>query len=239
MNTRHVELDLLRTLAILLMVLFHLAFDLTEFYGWSIDLYDGAWWWVQRSAAHLFLGLVGASFAVSWNRTQRKNQAWTQTYRKYFIRGASIIGWGMVISLVTYALDPHTFIRFGVLHLIGTSVILLPLFARLGGWNFIVSLVFLTGWLAHDWGLPRVLLPVFPTAFDSLDYFPLFPWFGTVLIGYALGHAVYVQWRWQSGIRSNFLHRLTWPGRHSLSIYLLHQPLLIVSLAALHSIGGL
>ncbi len=232
--TRHLELDLLRTLAIILMVIFHLAFDLKEFYGWTMNLYGGGWWWVQRIAAHLFLGLVGASFAVSWDRAQRKNQKWLQIYKKNLLRGAGLIGWGLVISLATYAIDPHTFIRFGVLHLIGISVMLLPLFAQLGGWNLIISFLFLTGWLSHDWGFSRLFLPVFPTAFDSLDYFPLFPWFGTVLIGYALGCIVYVRWQWQWQIKQQTVEQLSWPGRHSLMIYLLHQPVLIGVLWVIH-----
>ncbi len=205
-----------------MMVIFHLAFDLQYFYHWNIDTAVGAWRIFERVTAHLFLFVVGASFAVSWSHTP--------CYNKYLRRGLMLLGWGMVISIVTYVMDPATFIRFGVLHLIGVSILLLPLFAKFKEWNAVIALVFLTGWLSNDWDLPHLLLPIFPTVFDSLDYFPLFPWFGTVLLGYVAGYVIYTRLHWHWTISSPALEKLSWPGKHSLIIYLVHQPMIFALL---------
>ncbi|MDM7934490.1 MAG: heparan-alpha-glucosaminide N-acetyltransferase domain-containing protein, partial [Methanothrix sp.] len=59
--TRLWEVDLVRGWAVVLMVLFHLAFDLSYSGAWSIDIHSGAWPWAARLIASTFLVLVGVS----------------------------------------------------------------------------------------------------------------------------------------------------------------------------------
>ncbi len=256
MNHRFLELDLLRSLAILLMVIYHLAYDLEFFYHQNLGIPDHPAWIVfERCTAGLFLLLVGCSFAISWNRHHGKHPdaPFRKRYRKYLKRSLGVIACGMLVSIATYIVDPETYVRFGILHLIGVSILLLPFFANLREWNAVLGIV--TIGLGN--GLPfdtlrafgglgtvntNLLLPFgwMPPDFFSVDYFPLIPWFGAVLIGYSIGYYFYVRGKLpifsifnfqflagHSSRKSDGWSILSWPGRNALLIYLLHQPILL------------
>jgi uncharacterized membrane protein len=76
------------------------------------------------------------------------------------------------------------------------------------------------------------LIPIgfVPPKFFSIDFFPLFPWFGIVLIGIGLGHYLYPDGkrRFQIPIddQKEIIKNICFLGRHSLYIYFLHQPIL-------------
>lgn len=234
MNKRYIELDLLRTLAIVMMIIYHAAYDLQFFYGWDFDTLNGPWWVFARLTAVLFLLIVGISFSISWSRHSSKS------YKKYLLRGLGVILCGMLVSLVTWLWDSETYVRFGILHLIGVSILLLPFFARLGVMNAVLGILFIAADVLLKDSLMQtsLLLPlgIVPLGFDSVDYFPLIPWFGFVLIGYVLGHVIYVRHPRAVSDRARgwfgFAHHkralwITWPGRHALLIYLIHQPILL------------
>ncbi len=258
MQQRYVELDLLRTLAIVMMVIYHLAYDLEMYHGFPLGLFENtSWYLLRQGTASLFLLLVGTSFAISWNRHQTKHgeSSFAVRYKKYVLRGLGVIGCGMLVSMVTYVAEPETYVRFGILHMIGVSILLLPFFARFREWNLLLGISFI-GFqkiivdILSVAGRRPALLPlgVMPTDFMSVDYFPLIPWFGIVLMGYAVGYFLYVR---QRGFRksssdssvssdSSYARRrraLTWPGKNALLIYLLHQPLILGLLALLSRLG--
>jgi len=232
---RFPELDALRGIAVWMMVTYHLLFDLTYFYDFAIPIYDGGWRIFARSAAALFLLLVGICFVISWERSP--------IYKKYFRRGLIIFCGGMLISLVTYFIAPHAYVRFGILHLIGVSALLQPFFVRLKQWNlplgfFIIFLslsIFLRGsetraTIPAFLGLPLGLTP--PAS--SLDYFPLFPWLGVILIGMSIGKMLYIPSRrlfLRTFDQVPFPRLLLWSGKRSLWIYFLHQPILFALLS--------
>ncbi|NOS67552.1 MAG: DUF1624 domain-containing protein [Candidatus Peribacteraceae bacterium] len=235
MSHRYVELDLLRTLAIAMMVTYHGAYDLSQFYGWNIHVFEGGWRLLWQSTVTLFLLLVGCSFAISWNRHGEKHgdASFRFRYRKYLLRGIGVIACGMLVSAVTFMIDPETYVRFGILHVIGVSILLLPFFAFLKEGNvligmLVISLMKIIPDATTDTSL---LLPIgiMPSGFASVDYIPLIPWFGVVLIGYAIGEALYVRRKTGALFTFNFplFTALVLPGRNALLIYLLHQPILL------------
>lgn len=276
-HTRYPELDLLRSLAVAGMVLYHLLYDLTDYYGYDVGLFNGGWTLFERAVASLFLLLVGCSFAISWDRARRKchgepidfaqdklrrtmtspvlsslgsarddkrqDQIRLRTlYPKYLRRGLALLGCALLVTLVTYAVDPATYVRFGILHLIGVSVLLLPLFAQLRVWTVLPALACLAlGPVMRGFTDPTGLLEplgITPADFLTVDYFPLLPWFGVVLLGYTAGYALYVRHgRWRRILppapSSSMFRFLTWPGRYALWIYLGHQPILLLILGIL------
>ncbi|MBU2214060.1 DUF1624 domain-containing protein [Patescibacteria group bacterium] len=230
MKSRFIEIDLLRTLAIVMMVIYHTGYDLAFFHGFDFNPLTGGWKLLARSTATLFLLLVGISFVISWERNPR--------FTKILKRGLTILAFGMLITFVTYFWAPETYIRFGILHMIGVSMMLLPFFRKMREFNALIGLVILlsTATILNSKFLilnSELFLPfgITPPNFLSLDYYPLLPWFGVVLIGLALGDFFYIRSKRIPKPTNRILKLLSFPGKHALIIYLIHQPIIIISLS--------
>ena len=235
--SRYREIDLVRGIAILMMILFHTVFDLYFFRILPLDIYSGFWRYFAFATASLFLLIVGISLTISRARTASTKSGY-QLALKFVYRGAGIFLLGLLVTLCTWLFLKEGFIVFGILHLIGISVMISPLFFRFKKWNIGLGfLVILIGFFFATRTGPIWLLPLglHPVTFWSVDYEPIFPWFGVVLIGMGLGEYLY-----PGGIRSFTLPQipeivvrpLAFLGRHSLIIYLVHQPIIILIIAA-------
>lgn len=214
------EIDCARSVAILLMIVFHLVVDLKDFYFYNINYLTGFWFYVGKLSAILFILTAGISSTLN-----------TQALLKH---GLKIFLWGMTLTGITYFYNPLTYIRFGILHLLGCSII---------SYKFLSTLrpiwLLLAGVILLDMGYtftPAIVTPpyLFPlglvtSAFESIDYYPLIPWYGVFLVGAAVGKILYTK-------RQSILPRVTAPllttylGKRSLIIYLIHQPLLLAIL---------
>ena len=235
--SRYWEIDLVRGIAILMMVLFHTLFDLSFFRIFPVDVYSGFWRYFAFATALLFLLIVGISLTISRARVASTKSGY-QLALKFVYRGAGIFLLGLLVTLCTWLFLKEGFIVFGILHLIGVSIIISPLFFRFKKSNIILGFLcivigfFFTTRTGPIWLLP---LGIHPATFWSMDYEPIFPWFGIVLIGMGLGELLYPE-----GVRrftlpqipEIFVRPLECMGRHSLIIYLVHQPLIILVIAA-------
>jgi uncharacterized membrane protein len=111
-----------------------------------------------------------------------------------------------------------------------------PLFFRFRTWNAVIGIVFIfMGWILATIPGPVGLMVfgIHPLTFWSVDYIPIFPWMGLVLIGMAAGEFAYPtgKRRWPlPAVPALALSPLTFLGRHSLVIYLMHQPLILLVL---------
>ena len=213
------DLDAWRSLAVALMLVYHFLYDLYIFgvmaperlFGLPLHL-------MQQFICWSFILLAGMSARFSRNNLRH---------------GLIVLGAGLVVEIGA-AVAGQT-IRWGVLMLLGSSMVLyhflgkylerlLPL-----GLSFTCLGLF---FMAKAWTKAAVvsvgwLYPLGFTApgFFSADYFPLLPWFFLFLLGTGLGG-------WCLRNRENRIlttplpKALTWPGRHSLMIYVLHQPVL-------------
>jgi uncharacterized membrane protein len=229
------EIDALRGITILMMIVYHVLFDLTYFGFTSTDMNALPILVFLYPFGTLFLLLVGISLTLSYNRVKQildKNRLRI----KYLKRGSSIFGLGLIITLVTWVYPHNGFIIFGVLHCIGLSILLGYFFIRsrlsalLIGVICIIIGVFLRVNVTVDF--PWLLwLGFVPSSFYTLDYFPLLPWFGVVLIGIFLGNSLYQNNTRVFSIKdySKFIgsRLLCFLGRHSLIIYLLHQLVIV------------
>ena len=233
--TRLWEVDTLRGVAIVLMVFYHFVWDLNYFGLYAANMLTGPWQVFARSIATLFIFLVGVSLTLSYNRAVRQSEH-PGLFKKFLLRGAKIFGWGLVITVATYLFIGRGFVIFGILHLIGASIILAYPFLR---WN---------RWASLAAGLVVIALGVYVDRFVvtfpwliwlgikqigvyMVDFYPLLPWFGIALLGVFAGHTLYPagQRRFSLLDWSNVLpaRGLCFLGRHSLLIYLVHQPILI------------
>ncbi len=212
--SRSLFLDTLRGFTIILMIFFHLSFDLNNFGFLHVDILHAPFWYaLPRLIVFLFLFAVGMSLAL----VHKDKIKW----RSFWIRFLKIVFFAAVISLVTYGLFPDNWIYFGTLHAIALiSLMGLPFLNRPK-----LALV-----LALGLFLPSVFLdkniPWFTLAHQSWDYIAPFPWLGASLFGiFAVHRGLH-----QLPLPYNTLVKsLNYLGRHSLFIYLVHQPILFAS----------
>jgi uncharacterized membrane protein len=228
-------IDALRGIAIVLMVAYHFCLDLSYFGLLHQRFNEDPFWLTARS---LILGSFLALAGISFTLATRDGIRW----RPYLRRLAWLVICAAAVSLASFLAFPASWIYFGVLHAIAVSSVLALLFARWYWANLAlgVALVVLGATLsaplfdtpALHWVGLMTYRPV------TEDYVPMLPWFGVVLIGMFAGKAVFLgaspasAARWQGGTAGS---ALAWAGRHSLLLYMVHQPAL---LGALYVIRG-
>lgn len=233
---RFCELDLIRGIAVAMMVLFHLAYDLNFFGIYELDIYSGFWFYFARITASVFILLAGVSLVLIASKFASKRHE--QLFMDFFKRGMRIFSLGIIITAVTYLTIGKGFIIFGILHFIGLSIILAYPFINLKKFNAVMGIIIIALGLYLqnlDFDFPWLLwLGLTPMGFYTVDFFPLLPWFGLVLIGIYLGNVLYSGYRLRIELYDlsgcYFVRPLTFLGRNSLAIYLIHQPLLILAL---------
>lgn len=231
-KTRIWELDALRGICILGMMVVHFVFDLNEFAGLGLTM-PGWFNFCQRYGHILFILISGICAALA---------------SRSFRRGVIVFCAGLLVTGVTLFMvcvlkfNRSLSIFFGILHLLGICMMLFPLFKKLPVWALAVlgvGFVALGVWLAalepvavsfpSAQGLLLGAIGIRPAGFYSGDYFPIFPNLGWFLLGAVLGRTAYR--RRESllpKVNADFflLRFFRFCGRHSLWIYLLHQPVL-------------
>jgi uncharacterized membrane protein len=216
-NNRIAEIDALRGAAVLDMIYYHLMYDLVEFYHFSFPL-SHITMQITSLAAPLFFILAGIS-------SQFGRNPWKQILKLLLAAG--------LITFITYLQNPQHFVRFGTLHFLACAMILLVPLRKMptSVLLFVAGLAIVTGSLfsrqttIHPWLFPFGLRS---SGFQSSDYFPLLPYFAYPLVGLLLGRRYYSK---KISLFPDF-HQpvLEWIGRHSLYIYLLHQPVILTLL---------
>lgn len=235
-------LDTWRGFTLLSMILYHFIWDLVYVKELEIAWFHSglAYIW-QQSICWTFILLSG----FCWNLGNRK-----------LLRGSIILFSGFLVSIVTELFLPQHRILFGVLTFLGSSMLLMIPFNRilrrispLLGAGLSISLFAATKSINNGYiGLGKNLTLNLPTewydkghfltflgftdkSFSSSDYFSLFPWFFLFLSGYFLYRIVF-----EKGFAAPLKDCKTgntffdFLGRHSLILYLLHQPLLYLIL---------
>lgn len=214
------EIDFLRALAIILMIVFHLVFDLSYFAGLEINYRSGFWYWEGKSAALLFIFLAGISSGFSRNTVKR---------------GLKVLGFGLVITLVTFVVFREQYVRYGILHLLGTGMIVFPLLKRLPAvWLVLGAVVIAIAALPMREILVEtsIFLPLglMYEGFSTVDYYPLVPYFAVFILGIVAYKKFYYQRESLFPFYNNESRvgkYITMLSKNSLAIYLLHQPILL------------
>ena len=213
MTRRLDELDALRGIALGMMLVSNFVSDLNFFD--IMDVAEGSgWWWFSRLTAGLFVAVAGvAAFLAS-----HKEDTHQVLYRSLRLAGCAY-----AITVVTWLAIPQAFVRFGVLHLLALAgLVVLSMRGR--------------AWLALPIGTACLLLPWLTLSgsewlglrgydYVTVDYFPLKPWLGVFLLAYFAGSHTYADRR--PRLPYKWPTALLWLGRHTLPIYLLHQPVIM------------
>lgn len=226
--------DVARGAALVAMFVYHFAWDLSFFRLIATDVVEEPGWrWFAHLIAGSFLALVGASLVLALRGGFDRVG--------YLRRLALVAGAAALVTAGTYGFMPQTYVFFGILHHIAVASVVglafvrlpVPVTALAAAGAFALGFARLPPGLDTPWlvwtGLSR--LPV-----DSGDFVPLFPWIGCVLSGIALMRLALARIGEQrlaafkaEGRPSRLLAAM---GRHSLPIYLVHQPLFIALLSA-------
>lgn len=233
------EVDFTRGVGIIMMVISNFVTDLQYFLG-----YNGHplfWHIFAYTTASIFVFISGLSFWISYSRSSKKNP---RPYKKYFLRFGRLFGLGLLITMTTYALLRDGTIYFGILHFLGVASILAIPFYYLGVKNGIFGVLFIFGasLISKIHVNSLIFLPfgITPQNFFTLDYFPIFPWFGVYLLGLTLGAFAYPEGKriFETVLPRIFpVEFICLAGRNTLKIYIVHQPVLVGLLFLIH--GGL
>ena len=216
--------DALRGGAVCLMFVYHFCFDLRFYRVIGADFeHDPFWLGFRALIVTAFMALVGMSLVLA-----RRSGANPAHFRR---RVGVIAACAVLASVGSWLLFPRTFIYFGMLHCIAVASILAWPFVRRPLVALLVGIAVIGAGLA-------IALPAFDVRALSWigftthkpateDYVPLAPWSGVVLVGIAAGHLL---------MRTSFSvlaplaaapRWLRWLGRHSLAVYMVHQPVLL------------
>ena len=211
-HNRWIIIDLIRGLAVLLMIIFHFSYDLKLFGHVKIDFQNDLEWWVfPRIIVFLFLFAMGLAMPITNNKPNFRNL--------FLKRLGKISTLALIISLGTYFIFPKRWIYFGTLHCIAVCSILAVPFLKRPIISLTVSILMLLPVFIF-----KFTYPWFSMEHQSMDYIPAIPWIAIVLLGIFSFHYNFHQ---IIHIKRNFLTNiLEFLGKHSLKIYLIHQPIL-------------
>ena len=239
-SDRAFELDLLRGIAICMMVFMHFSYDVRYEFGISTFSYlvsDWFWAFVHPVILVLFVGVSGV--CCSFSRSNVK-------------RGLTLMSFALLFTvttlIVTYVLGIYCLILFNVLHLLALSTLVYALLdflctksgiSRNAG-TFIIGLIGIYIIVLnneihlYDYSTSNMLF--FPIGFriddawPVADYMNIIPWMGVFLTGSALGRSCYAEKKSLFPDAPNAVRKISSPfeflGRHSLFIYLVHQPVI-------------
>lgn len=224
---RYQLIDILRGVAIVLMVYFHFSYDLAHFGYTRSDFYHDPYWLHLRTLiVSLFLGLVGVSLVLASDHGIN--------WRRYFKRLGLLVFFALMITITSYYLFPGRTIVFGILHFIAFASVAGLLFVR-GYWSSLVpgvAIVALDHFFQHPFFNQSAIhwLGLMTHKPATEDYVPVIPWFGVVLIGIFVGRNLLCRPALQPltdyHSSSGLARGLAFAGRHSLLIYVIHQPIL-------------
>lgn len=219
-------IDAMRGIALIAMIIFHASWNLDAFRFTQMGVLSApAWLGFARAIAGSFLILTGISLALA-DAAGHGTNAKLKRIGKIALAAA-------LVSAATYFVFPDAFVYFGILHHIALAALIAWPLLRL---HWLVILVVATGiviinqmvavefadtrWLAWI-GLSQNVPP-------TNDYVPVFPWFAAVLAGVLLARVICAKPGLQNALTAqpSWSRPLVWMGRHSLVIYLVHQPVL-------------
>lgn len=236
---RYCTLDEIRGITLLSMIVYHGMWDYIYLFGHNCSWYNGAVGYIwQQSICWTFIFLSG----FCWQLGKRQLK-----------RGLMILGAGVIITAVTIIAMPESKVVYGVLNLIGISVIIMIVLDKLckridSKIGFIVSIILFImfrninyGYLGFenfnivkfpDWLYANyfsTLIGFTHKEFWSTDYFSIIPWFFLFVAGY-FGYKIVNQEGKMDLFKNSYLPLIGVIGRNSLLIYMLHQPIIYVIL---------
>ncbi len=222
------EIDFLRGIGVFLMLFSNLITDLQYFLNFPRTLFSQLLAYITAS---IFVFVSGLCFNISYSRRR--------SLRRILMRFLKLTLLGFSVTTATLLFLKRGTIYFGILHFLGLASILAIPFYKIGRHIpifiplFIICSLFVEE--VHADTLMLLPLGITPYRFFTLDYFPIFPWFGVYLLGLWFG---FVWRRWSEFPELRFLGKICKivciAGRNSLKIYFIHQPIFLFVLLLIY-----
>jgi uncharacterized membrane protein len=231
MTKRIFELDVIRGAAIVLMVIFHFGYDLSLFGYTSYNTNAEIEWRLFRATiVSGFLLSVGMSSYLAY----RNGINWN----KLGVAFGKLAGTSVLITLGSLYMYPQNWIYFGVIHFITVALpislifINRPIIALFLGIAIIMAyfLGLLNLTLVWEWSVNTMNIPKY-----TVDMVSFIPWFGVVLLGIFIAHKNLFGLKLKN---TKVMCFVSWLGKHSLIIYLIHQPILFAGFNAFKFISA-
>ena len=230
---RYGFIDALRGLCVVLMIGYHAMYDAQSFFSttiWVFDMYLPIFSILQPLFAGLFIIISGLCCGFSKNNGKR---------------GLKLLAVSYLLTLVTRFLGENMAVYFGILHCLGFSMLFyslsekflskIPLAVRMCFFFFSFSVSYF--FFPYFVEVPHLyMLGFYDVSYPWVDYFPLLPWvflffFGTTLF------PLFENQKFPKFFYSFSCKPLEWFGKHSLLIYLFHQPALMGLFFCLQAVG--
>lgn len=228
-------MDEVRGFCILCMVIYHAGYDLLYLFGqhW-ISPFMTITTYLQPFFAAAFIFISGISSRLS---------------RSNVMRGAKLFFIAAIISYFTLIFMPDNAIRFGILNMLSICMLLYgvceKIFLKINKYIgiiicavlFILTYNIQMGYIGirglFEIPLPETILSTYDlyplgittSGFTSSDYFPLLPWLFIFLAGTFVGSWAKEN-KFPKFMYTQRLKPLSFIGKHTLLIYVLHQPVI-------------
>jgi len=253
-TSRFDRIDGLRGLALLWMASFHFCFDLSNWRLLDASFYADPFWLTQRTLIlSTFLLCAGAGQAVA--------TAQGQSWRRFWRRWAQVMGCALVVTAGSWWMFPHSYISFGVLHGMALMLIIARLTANWRAWLWPLGLVavLLPQFFSHPWFDTRATNWIGLVTHKPIteDFVPVLPWLGVMWWGLAATQWLMAHrpgWLGASGgtarapqapassdnhtLAAKAWRGLVTLGQWSLTFYMVHQPLMLATLAGWMALQG-
>jgi len=211
------SIDFMRGLLIIGMVIYHTLYNISEIFNVDINFNQPIFYYIQVLGVSLFILLCGIASNFSHNNLKR---------------GIKLLILALIITLVTYLFNPNFYIKFGILHFLGVATIFYHFYRNFYYQNLFLllfSAIVITILIQDIQVTNSFMFPLglYNREFLSSDYVPIFGFIIPFIMGNIIGKYLKTKEIKKSKLANNVI---TFIGRHSLLIYLFHQPIILLIL---------
>jgi len=203
MVERYFEIDTIKGIAVILMVLVHIFYLSTIMDVKKYNINGGLLRILAVISHTLFIFIVGMNLSISYQKYKLEDK--DKYIKKQIKRGLFLLGIGMILSLLTYLAFGDKYIRFGILHFIGVSIILSTLIIHNKNLSlYIASIIGVIYTIINNSNFRNILINscsktpficfitgIANIKYTAIDHFPLIPYFGLICMGIFSGYLLY------------------------------------------------
>jgi uncharacterized membrane protein len=217
-------IDELRGIGIIYVVLYHIIYNLTYIFPIGISFIEEGWMYLLRDImVGMLMFISGASGVFSKNNLKR---------------GLKLLFFALIITIITFFMGRDYFISFGILHFLGTSILLYAVTQKyMDRIPYMIGAIVCFGLFIILKVTPELYyisgstksffkfaLGIYHYGFISTDYYPMIPWIFVFFSGSFFGKYLISKKEKECLLRENS-KSLSFIGKNTIAIYLVHQPI--------------